>query len=333
MVLVSDIGLKFHLHYIDTKLTMMSYFTGKSTIMNMLASSLTPEHGQISLGGVPLTENDTSADHLYSQGSISYCAQFDALFAKKTVNEHIRFYSDVRGLDWKSDTTRNHLESIIQLLGLTKHREKQSTELSGGYKRRLCLAIALIGHPKVLLLDECTTGLDPAARHLVWNVLKPESRNDSYDIPAILLSSHYMDECQHLGTRIGIMIDGELVATGSLNRLRELYCTGLFVEIALQSKLVMDCKKAEQQVIAAFAKIDMEASIYETLPFHFKLKVNFQQGVIIGNNTTQLAEAFRLLETNKIELAIQFYSISLMNLEQIFIDLSRKQFKASDDEW
>ena len=86
-------------------------------------------------------------------------------------------------------------------------------------------------------------------------------------------------------------------------------------------------------MIAAFAKIDMEASIYETLPFHFKLKVNFQQGVIIGNNTTQLAEAFRLLETNKIELAIQFYSISLMNLEQIFIDLSRKQFKASDDEW
>merc|ERR1712154_431756 len=101
------------------------------------------------------------------------------------------------------------------LLGLKKHRHKESTELSGGYKRRLCLAIAMIGYPKVMLLDECTTGLDPAARHLVWDVLKPEHR--SVDVPAILLSSHYMDECQVLGTRIGIMIDGALVATGSLN--------------------------------------------------------------------------------------------------------------------
>ena len=93
------------------------------------------------------------------------------------------------------------------------------------------------------MLDECTTGLDPAARHLVWGVLKPENRN-GYSVPAILLSSHYMDECQQLGHRIGIMIDGELAATGSLNRLQELYCTGLFVEISLQPSVV-DCDKAE----------------------------------------------------------------------------------------
>lgn len=248
---------------------------------------------------------------------------------KKTVDEHIKFYAVIRGLDWDEEAAQDHLNAIIKLLGLEKHRSKLSTDLSGGYKRRLCLGISMIGYPKVMMLDECTTGLDPAARHLVWDVLKPENKND-YDVPAVLLSSHYMDECQHLGTRIGIMIDGELVATGSLNRLQELYCTGLFVEISLLPNAVDDSDRAELQAIEAFSELEMEATVYESLPLHFKLKVNFQQGVEISNNITQLAEAFRLLEGKKKELGIQFYSVALMNLEQIFIDLSRKQFEADE---
>lgn len=149
-------------------------------------------------------------------------------------------------------------------------------------------------------------------------------------MPAILLSSHYMDECQHLGSRIGIMIDGSLVATGTLNRLQELYCTGLFVEISLLTTNA-DYKCAEDQAIEAFSQLGMNASIYESLPFHFKLKVNFQQGVDTSNNLTQLAEAFRLLETKKKEIGMQFYSVALMNLEQIFIDLSRKQFEKDEE--
>ena len=76
----------------------------------------------------------------------------------------------------------------------------------------------------------------------------------------------------------------------------------------------------------------MEASVYESLPLHFKLKVGFQQDVDTNNNSvTQLAEAFRMLETNKAELGIQFYSVALMSLEQIFIDLSRKQFETDEE--
>ena len=297
--------------------------------MNVLASQLTPEHGEIAIEGAVANESDMSVDCLYSNGNVAFCPQFDALFPKKTVDEHIKFYAQIRGLDWSAEATKHHLNAIVKLLGLGKHRAKQSTELSGGYKRRLCMATAMIGYPKAMLLDECTTGLDPAARHLVWDVLKPEHKN-GYDVPAVLLSSHHMDECQHLGTRIGIMIDGALVATGSLNRLRELYCNGIFVEISLQPSVV-DCDKAETQAMYAFSELNMDASVYESLPFHFKLKVKFQQGVEISNNITQLAEAFRLLGTKKEELGVQFYSVALMNLEQIFIDLSRKQFEAQDE--
>lgn len=190
----------------------------------------------------------------------------------------------------------------------------------------------MIGYPNVMMVDECTTGLDPAARRLVWDCLKPEIKN-GYDIPAILLSSHYMDECENLGSRIGIMIDGELVATGSLQRLQDLYCNGFFVDISLQPS-TSDCEKSEVETIEAFAGIDLDASIYESLPYHFKLKVvirgNVEELLEERSNATLLAEAFDLLERRKEELGIQFYSIAVMNLEQIFIDLSRKQFLADD---
>mmetsp|Transcript_18650 Transcript_18650/g.44881 ORF Transcript_18650/g.44881 Transcript_18650/m.44881 type:complete len:1405 (-) Transcript_18650:72-4286(-) len=301
---------------------------GKSTVMNMLAAQLTPEHGEIALNGLVAHENDQSVDHLYATGDVAFCPQFDALFPKKTIGEHIQFYAAIRGLHWNEEATQGHLNAIVTSLGLAKHLDKESTSLSGGYKRRLCMAIALIGHPKLILLDECTTGLDPAARHLVWDILKPESKN-GYDVPAVLLSSHYMDESEHLGTRIGIMIDGVLVASGSLNRLQELYCTGLFVEISLRPTVV-DHTQAEVQAVDAFSDLNMDATVYESLPLHFKLKVKFQQGVEISNNITQLAQAFRLLETKKDEIEIQFYSVALMNLEQIFIELSRKQLEVDD---
>ncbi len=187
----------------------------------------------------------------------------------------------------------------------------------------------MIGYPNVMMVDECTTGLDPAARRLVWDVLKPETKN-GYDVPAILLSSHYMDECETLGSRIGIMIDGELVATGSLERLQGLYCNGFLVDVSLQPK-TSDCKKSEADTIESFASINLNASVYESLPYHFKLKVVIRETVEKRSNVALLAEAFDLLERKKEELGIQFYSIALMNLEQIFIDLSRKQFLADDN--
>jgi ABC-type multidrug transport system ATPase subunit len=297
---------------------------GKTVTMSILAGQYAPEHGEVALDGARATGEDRRIDHLYENCNVAYCPQFDALFPKKTVEEHLKFYARVRGLDWAAETTQQHIEAIIKLLGLGKHRKKESTQLSGGYKRRLSLGVSMIGYPNVMMVDECTTGLDPAARRLIWDVLKPDIAQDGYDIPAILLSSHYMDECQELGTRIGIMIDGELATTGSLNRLQELYCTSYFVEISLQAHTGED---AEEHVLDAFDARKMSAKVYESLPYHFKLQVFFVEGAK-HDDTQQLAQIFDLLETRKDELGIKFYAVALMNLEQIFIDLSRKQFDA-----
>ncbi|KAG7366812.1 ABC transporter [Nitzschia inconspicua] len=297
---------------------------GKTVTMSMLSSQITPEHGEIALDGVVVGSSDRSTDCLYNRANISFCAQADALFKSLTVEEHCRFYTNVRGLDWDNEITQEHIGAIVKLLGLNKHRHKKAQDLSGGYKRRLCLALSLIGYPNVCLLDEISTGLDPGARRQVWKVLKPTG----VDVPPILLSSHYMDECEQLGTRIGIMIDGELVSTGSLNELYEKYCRSFFVEVSFKS----DCNDAtsEGAVIQAFAEVSMTATVYESLPYHikFQVKINDKKE---GADTQQLAQIFDILETKKFDLNIKFYSVSKMNLEQIFIDLSRQQFQLDEE--
>jgi len=268
-------------------------------------------------------------DDLYRRCTVAYCPQFDALFGKLTVEAHLQFYSSVRGLDWKLEATQKHINAIIRLLGLEKYRHKESSNLSGGYKRRLSLAVAMIGYPKVMMVDEITTGLDPGARRLIWDVLKPPiSHEGEYDIPAILLSSHYMDECQELGTRIGIMIDGEVSTTGSLERLQERFCDSYFVELSMQATVDATTNN-EDAILAAFERHNMPGTaVYESLPYHLKLQVPFVTKPMVG--TEQLSSIFELLESNRESLGIKFYSVSMMNLEQIFIDLSRKQFQVNE---
>merc|ERR1712224_371737 len=204
---------------------------------------------------------------------------------------------------------------------------KETMELSGGYKRRLSLAIAVISYPNVLIVDEVTTGVDPGARREIWDLLKPSSTHDDFNVPAIILSSHYMDECQELGTRIGILIDGEIVATGNLSRLHELFCTSYFVEISLEPHVG---EETEQNIIDIFEKHRMIAESYETIPYRLKFRVPFVEGSG-HSDTKQLASIFKLLEENKQFIGIKFYSVAPMNLEQIFIDLSRKQFAINSE--
>ena len=126
--------------------------------MALLVGEHTAEFGEVALAGNKLTNTDRSVGHLFRANKISFVPQFDALFPHKTVREHLEFYGNVRGLDLEAESTTNHIMAIVQLLGLGNHLDKLSTDISGGYKRRTCLAISMIGYPDVMLVDECTTG-------------------------------------------------------------------------------------------------------------------------------------------------------------------------------
>jgi ATP-binding cassette, subfamily A (ABC1), member 12 len=162
-------------------------------------------------------------------------------------------------------------------------------------------------------------GLDPGARHLAWRVLKAED-GDDVELPAILLSTHYMDEASKLGDRVGIMIDGEIASVGSLSELRSEYCNSYFVEISLVP--TGTDSSSQQRILDLLSHHDIPSHVYESLPHRFKVQIPFGS----KNQVHLLADIFELLDSQKSAMGIQFFSVSQMSLEQIFIDLSRRQF-------
>lgn len=138
------------------------------------------------------------------------CPQYDILFEFLTVEEHISFFYDLKGSDPNATVKKANLEKLMTDVGIIKERDALAYQLSGGSKRKLSVAIALCGNSKFVLLDEPTSGMDLQARRQLWNMLK-EYKKDRI----IVLTTHYMDEADILGDRIGIMNKGKMTCLGS----------------------------------------------------------------------------------------------------------------------
>jgi ABC-2 type transport system ATP-binding protein len=112
------------------------------------------------------------------------------------------------------DKNKDDAERVIKTFGLSEVRKKKAKTLSGGWKRRLSIAMAVIGNPKVLFLDEPTLGLDVLARRELWKIIEEIKKNTT-----IILTTHYMEEAEALSDRIGVMMNGRLVQLGTLSEL------------------------------------------------------------------------------------------------------------------
>ena len=120
-------------------------------------------------------------------------------------------------------------------VGLTPHQNTAAGSLSGGNKRKLCLAMALIGRPSIVFIDEASAGVDPGARRSMWKAIKSEGANS-----AVVITTHAMEEAEALATKLGIMVQGKIKCFGTTNHIREKYGQGYEVEIniGLQDILV-----------------------------------------------------------------------------------------------
>ena len=138
---------------------------GKSTTFKSLTKDTVPTTGEITIAGF-----DVQKDFAEARKLVGYCPQYDALFPLLTVQEHLWFYAKLKGVP--ADKRRNLVERSITELNLKDHRGKLSSTLSGGNKRKLAVAIALLGNPPVILLDEPSAGMDPEARRFMWQVVE-----------------------------------------------------------------------------------------------------------------------------------------------------------------
>eukprot|EP00122_Pirum_gemmata_P018786 Pgem_evm1s17600 len=261
-------------------------------------------------------------ESLFARGACGYVPQVNSLFPGATVAQHMEFACNAKGLDIKSEACQEHIDAITIVLGLDKHLNKRSKTLSGGYKRKLCLAIAVVGSPEVLFLDEITTGMDPGSRHSLWNILRPKNKN--VELPSILLSTHYLDEAVRLAHSIGIVIDGEMVAAGDLNRLTDKYCKYNVIQISLDSSISEMEKNEIIEVI--LASLPKDSYVSESLLKKLTLKVPRNPEISTSKELGQLFELLESLKVSQTGLKNCYYSVAKMSLEQIFMELCQKQF-------
>jgi len=183
---------------------------GKTTTMRLLVGALKADSGQVNICGYDI---DRQTEQARSQ--FGYLSQRFSLYEDLTVLENIRFFAEVRGL--RSDEWLPRCMEILEFVGLEKFTDRRAGQLSGGMKQKLGLASALVTRPKVLLLDEPTTGVDPVTRQDFWQlVIRLTTQGDGV---SVIISTPYMDEASRCH-RVGFMKAGKIIAEDTPSNLR-----------------------------------------------------------------------------------------------------------------
>lgn len=180
--------------------------SGKSTIVKMIAGIDVPTSGEVYL-------LDEKMPKLSMLNKIGYMAQSDALYDELTAEENIKFFSSMYKLSKSKQKQR--ISEVMNLVNLSDHLKKQVHQYSGGMKRRLSLAIALVHEPPILILDEPTVGIDPVLRKSIWEELYKLKNNGT----TIILTTHVMDEADKCNN-LGMIRDGRLIAIGSPDEIK-----------------------------------------------------------------------------------------------------------------
>src|SRR5437899_1174617 len=178
---------------------------GKTTTIRMVTCFTAPSAGTLAVLGLPTTPTN----HAAIKGGLGVVQQDESLDPDLSVEQNLIVYASYFGIARRDATPR--AEALMRFAELTEHRTARIRTLSGGMKRRLMLARALLNEPRLLVLDEPTTGLDPQARRLVWERIRTLKRQGT----TILLTTHYMEEAAQLCDRTIIMDHGRIVAEGS----------------------------------------------------------------------------------------------------------------------
>ncbi|XP_014207034.1 ATP-binding cassette sub-family A member 5-like isoform X2 [Copidosoma floridanum] len=280
---------------------------GKTTTMKIIIAEEAASRGRVQLGGHNINSHMSEAFR-----QMGYCPQHDAQWKNITVREHLQCYAAIRGVP--STEINRIVDLYLSGLQIHEHADKQTQECSGGTRRKLSFAMAMIGGPKVVLMDEPSTGMDPRSKRFLWDTILASFQGGR----GAILTTHSMEEADALCSRVGIMVKGELRCIGSTQHLKNLYGAGYTLEMKL---LGGDCTPTtpsgtrvnclREFVTDMFAAATLEESFADRLVF-----------AVPQHSVHSLAECFTKLEKAKLELDIEEYSFSQTTLEQVFLKFS-----------
>lgn len=290
---------------------------GKSTTISMIRGDISPTKGDILVSQTSITQSRALA-----RANLGVCPQFDAIDAM-TTSQHLQHYARLRGI---LDINRQ-VDAVLIAVGLEEYRNTMASHLSGGNKRKLSLGMALTGNPSVILLDEPSSGLDAAAKRIMWRTLQTVMPGR-----AILLTTHSMEEATVLAGRAGI-IAKQMLATGKVEDLQR--ALGDVLHVHLVSKTAPYSSQEEMvQMRAGILELLPEAEVQERT-FHGQLRFSVAAGSVLERSaqtpTTQgkqeskagassaMGQLLVLLETNKERMGVDHYSVSPTTLNDVFL--------------
>ncbi len=182
---------------------------GKTTTIKMLTCLTKPSNGDAFVGGYSITTQSEQVKQL-----IGVSPQETAVAPNLSVKENLELICGIYG--FSKEKTKKRIEELCGQFSLDSVLKRKAGKLSGGWQRRVSIAMALISEPKILFLDEPTLGLDVIARHELWDVIRSLKGKAT-----VILTTHYMEEAEALSDRIGIMKDGKLLAVGTAEELKQ----------------------------------------------------------------------------------------------------------------
>ena len=202
---------------------------GKTTTIKMLTCITKPTDGDAFIGGYSVTKQPEQVKRL-----IGVSPQETAVAPKLSVKENLELICGIHG--FSKEKTKIRIKELSEQFTLDAVLRRRAGKLSGGWQRRVSIAMALISEPKILFLDEPTLGLDVIARHELWNMIRSLKGKAT-----IILTTHYMEEAEALSDRIGVMKDGNILAVGTAEELKTMTGTkdfeSAFVSIVKEGAL------------------------------------------------------------------------------------------------
>lgn len=295
---------------------------GKSTIISLVRGDIKPSHRG---GDIAVEDYSVLSDLAAARTKLGVCPQSDALDIM-TVREHLEFYAKIRGI---SNVTHN-VSEILRAVGIEAFAGRLAQALSGGNKRKLSLAIALVGNPAVLLLDEPSSGLDAASKRIMWQTLASTIQGRS-----ILLTTHSMEEADALAGRVGIL-SHRMLALNTPDTLRHRFGDVVHVHLMLAS--APRTTPEELEGITSWIQSTFQTAGIEDKTYSGQIRFSVQgSDVLAVTNRSSGAVAeddesagrsavgrlVVLLESIKAEYGIGHYSVVPTTLDQVFLSIVR----------
>ncbi|KAM6231600.1 phospholipid-transporting ATPase ABCA7 [Spheniscus humboldti] len=272
---------------------------GKTSTFKMLTGDT-----DVTLGEAWLKGHSVLTDLQSVHQHMGYCPQFDAITDLLTGREHLEFYSRLRGVP--EEETPRVAQWGIAKLGLGPHADRLAGKYSGGNKRKLSTAIALLGSPPVVFLDEPTTGMDPRARRFLWDCILSVIREGR----SVVLTSHSMEECEALCTRMAIMVNGRFRCLGSVQHLKNRFGDGYTVVVRVGGSRPAPVESLMQ---CRFPGIVLKEQHGGLLQYQ------------LPSRASSLASIFSVLAAHRGPCHIEDYSVSQTTLDQVFVHFAREQ--------